>query len=61
VRGCIDAGVLAGDPVDVAHALVALTQGLAAAETARRLGTSRRSIDRRWHLALTALLDGLGP
>jgi AcrR family transcriptional regulator len=61
VRRCIDAGVLAGDPVDVAHALVALTQGLAAAENARRLGTSRASVDRRWALAVDALLDGLSP
>jgi AcrR family transcriptional regulator len=38
VRRCLEAGVLAGDEVDIAHAVVALTQGLAAAETARRLG-----------------------
>lgn len=61
VRRCIDGGVLAGDPIDVAHALVALTQGLAAAESARRLGTSRRSIDRRWRVAVDAMLDGLAP
>jgi AcrR family transcriptional regulator len=59
VRRCIGAGVLRGDETDVAHALVALTQGLAAAEGSRRLGTSRVSIERRWALAVDALLDGL--
>jgi AcrR family transcriptional regulator len=58
VRRCIDAGQLVGDEVDIAHAVVALTQGLAAAETSRRLGTSKASIDRRWALAIGALLDG---
>jgi AcrR family transcriptional regulator len=60
VRRCVDAGVLAGDETDVAHALVALVQGLAAAENAQRLGTTRASVDRRWTLAIEALLDGLG-
>jgi len=59
VRRCIAAGQLAGDPVDIAHVLVALTQGLAAAEIASRLGTSRASVDRRWALGLGAVLDGL--
>jgi AcrR family transcriptional regulator len=58
VRRAIAAGQLAGDEVDIAHAVVALTQGLAAAESARRLGTSKASIDRRWAVALDALLDG---
>ncbi len=61
VRRCVEAGVLAGDPVDLAHALVALVQGLAAAEKARRIGTSAASVDRRWALAVTGLLDGLAP
>jgi AcrR family transcriptional regulator len=59
VRRCIEAGTLSGDETDIAHALVALTQGLAAAENANRLGTTRASIDRRWTLAVGALLDGL--
>jgi AcrR family transcriptional regulator len=59
VRRCIDAGLLVGDETDIAHVLVALTQGLAAAETARRLGRNEESIDRRWTLALNAVLDGL--
>lgn len=61
VRRAIDAGVLEGDETDVAHAMVALVQGLAAAETARRLGTSAASVDRRWALAVDALLDGFAP
>jgi len=61
VRRCTDAGELAGDPTDVAHVLVALVQGLASAENAQRLGTTRSSVDRRWALALRALLDGLAP
>jgi AcrR family transcriptional regulator len=59
VRRCIDAGILHGDETDVAHALVALTQGLAAAENTRRLGTTQASVDRRWALAVNGLLDGL--
>ena len=61
VQRCIDAGVLAGDATDAAHVLVALTQGLAAAELAGRLGTSRASVNRRWTLGVSALLDGLAP
>src|SRR5580704_1083057 len=61
VNRCIAVGLLYGDATDIAHALIALTQGLAAAENARRLGSGRRSIDRRWALALGALLDGLAP
>ena len=61
VRRCVEAGLLAGDEVDIAHAVVALTQGLAAAESSRRLGTSKASVDRRWALAIDALLDGFAP
>jgi AcrR family transcriptional regulator len=61
VRRCVEAGVLVGDETDLAHVIVALVQGLALAENARRLGTSRQSIERRWSLALDGLLDGLGP
>lgn len=61
IRRCVDAGVLAGDETDVAHAVLALTLGLAAAENASRLGTSRASVDRRWSLAADALLDGFRP
>ena len=61
VRRCVDAGLLEGDPVDIAHGLVALVQGLAAAENAARLGSSKASVDRRWRLATTAMLDGFAP
>lgn len=61
VRRCIEAGLLEGDEVDVAQAFVALTQGLAAAETSGRLGTSKESVDRRWAFALQALVRGLRP
>ncbi len=59
VRRCIDAGLLHGDEADIALVLITLTQGLAIAENASRLGASRESIDRRWALAVNALLDGL--
>jgi AcrR family transcriptional regulator len=59
VQRWIDAGALAGDATDIAHVLVALTQGLAAAELAARLGTSQASVDRRWALGIAAVLDGL--
>jgi len=61
VRRCVDAGVVDGDPTDVAHVLLALAQGLAAQETAGWLGTSAASRDRRWALAVRALLSGLAP
>jgi AcrR family transcriptional regulator len=61
VQRCLDAGVLAGDATDIAHVLVSLTQGLAATELAGWLGTSKASIDRRWSVAVHAVLDGLDP
>jgi len=61
VRRCMDAGSLVGDETDIAHVLVALVQGMAGAENARRLGTTSTSIERRWSLALEATLSGLGP
>ena len=59
VRRCIDAGLMHGDEADIALVLIALTEGLAVAENASRLGTTRKSINRRWALAVDALLDGL--
>lgn len=59
VRRCLDAGIIHGEATDIAHVLVALVQGLAAAENAVRLGSTRESIDRRWALAVDALLEGL--
>jgi AcrR family transcriptional regulator len=69
VRRCIDAGVLRGTgtgtgtgeaaATDIAHVLVALAQGLSAQEAAGWLGTSPESRDRRWALAIEAVLTGL--
>jgi AcrR family transcriptional regulator len=60
VRRCIEAGRLRGDETDVAHVLVALLQGMAFAEAAGRLGTSTESVERRWRLAIGAMLNGFG-
>ena len=59
VQRCIDAGVLAGDATDIAHVIVSTTQGLAATEHAGWLGRSKASVNRRWALAIEALLTGL--
>jgi AcrR family transcriptional regulator len=59
VRRCIDAGLFHDDETDIAHVLVSLVQGLAAAENAGRLGTTQESIDRRWALAVNTALAGL--
>lgn len=61
VRRCIDAGIIAGDETDIAHAVLAMAQGLSLQETGGWLGSSRTSINRRWELALHALLAGLAP
>jgi AcrR family transcriptional regulator len=61
VRAAVDAGALAGDPVDIGHAYVSLIQGLAAAECAHRLGSSDAAVQRRWDASVTALLRGFGP
>ena len=58
VGAAVEAGELAGDVVDISHAYVALVQGLAAAEVARRLGTTGAAVDRRWDAAIEALLGG---
>lgn len=66
VRRCTEAGLLGragtgGDAdTDVAHVLLALGQGLAAQESAGWLGGTPESRDRRWELAVSAVLDGLG-
>ena len=60
VRRCIDAGIINGDQTDIAHGLLALAQGLAMQEAAGWLGSTRSSVNRRWDLAVHALLAGLG-
>jgi len=61
VQRCIGAGEMDGDATDIAHGLVALIQGLAEAEISRRLGSCRASVDRRWEVAIDAMLAGLRP
>lgn len=61
IKRCIDARVLSGNPTDLAHVVLAVVQGLSLQETGGWLGTSPTSIDRRWNLAVDAVLDGLGP
>ena len=61
VQRAIDAGAIGGDPTDVAHVLLALARGLASVEVAGWLGTSAASVDRRWALAVDAVLGGLSP
>jgi AcrR family transcriptional regulator len=60
VRRCIEAGLMHGDESDIALVLIALTEGLAVAESSDRLGASRASVDRRWRVAVDAMLHGLG-
>jgi AcrR family transcriptional regulator len=59
VRRAAGAGLLGGAETDIAHVLLALAQGLAAQENAGWLGTSEASRDRRWDLAIRAVLEGL--
>jgi len=61
VRRCIQAAIIDGDATDIAHGLLALAQGLATQEAAGWLGSSTASVNRRWNLAVHALLAGLAP
>jgi AcrR family transcriptional regulator len=58
IERCLDAGLLVGDPTDIAHVLLALVQGLAVQEAGRWLGNSAASVNRRWTLGMTTLLRG---
>ena len=58
IKRCTDAGLLTGDPVDIAHVLLALAQGLAVQEGARWLGKSKASVNRRWEIGVTGILRG---
>lgn len=59
IRDAIDADQLSGDPTDIALVLFTYVQGMAAAESAHRLGGSKQSATRRYRLGLEALLAGL--
>jgi AcrR family transcriptional regulator len=61
VRRCIDAGLLAGDPIDISHVLFALARGLAVQEASGLLGRTAADRRRRWRLAVDAVLAGLAP
>ena len=58
IKRCTDAELLTGDPVDIAHVLLALAQGLAVQEGARWLGKSKASVNRRWEVGVTGILQG---
>lgn len=58
VRACRDAGVIHGDVTDIAHAILALSIGLATQETAGWLATTPTARTRRWDSALHGLLNG---
>ena len=58
VQRCVSAGRLDGDPVDIAHVLLALAQGLAVQEGGRWLGTSQTAVDRRWSIGVSSVLRG---
>ena len=58
IKRCTDAGLLSGDPVDIAHVLLALAQGLAVQEGGRWLGKSKASVNRRWEVGVTGILRG---
>jgi AcrR family transcriptional regulator len=57
IRRCIDDGVLAGDPTDIAHVFLALAQGLAIQEGGGWLGPPA-SAKRRWQAGVRSVLDG---
>ena len=58
LRCCVEAGVLDGDPVDMAHAVLGLAIGLATQDVAGWLGSTEVSRDRRWASSVDALLAG---
>jgi AcrR family transcriptional regulator len=60
-RAAVEAGRLEGDPTDIAHVFFAFVEGVAAAESAHRLGGSKQAVDRRWRLGLQTLIRGLQP
>ena len=61
IKACIEAGLLEGDAIDIAHVLMSTCHGLAAAESTGRLGGTRKATDRRWRLAVDSMVQGLRP
>jgi AcrR family transcriptional regulator len=60
-RAAVEAGRFEGDPNDIAHVFFAFVEGVAAAESAHRLGGSKQAVERRWRLGLQTLIRGLEP
>jgi AcrR family transcriptional regulator len=58
IQRCLASGQLHGDPTDIAHAFLALAQGLAQQEGAGWLGSSAESATRRWEIAFDLLVGG---
>ena len=58
VLRCVDGGQLIGNPVDIAHVLLALAQGLAIQEGGHWLGASEESVNRRWSVGVRSVLRG---
>jgi AcrR family transcriptional regulator len=61
VQAAVDAGLIVGNPTDIALVFFAMLDGLTAAQNAQRLGSSRRSVNRRWDLGIKALIAGMAP
>jgi AcrR family transcriptional regulator len=61
VGRCIRAGVMIGDPTDIAHVLLGSVIGLAIQENAGWLGSTAESRDRRWALTVDVFLHGIAP
>lgn len=61
VQRATAAGTIEGNQTDIAHVILSVAQGMAAVEVAGWLGTSKASVERRWTLAIDAVLDGLRP
>jgi AcrR family transcriptional regulator len=60
VDRCLDAGVVAGDRDDIAHALITTNRGLITAELTQLLASTPAGADRRWAFTVDALIRGLG-
>ena len=61
VSAAVKERLLDGDPVDIAHVLLATVSGLSVQEAGGWLGSSSASVERRWRLAVDAVLRGLAP
>ena len=57
-RRAISVGALEGDVADISHVLLGVVHGMWSQEQAGWLGTSDASIERRWEVALDAVLQG---